>query len=71
MPLTNSNQTPVILLQIVEKEDLLPIIECSPPSFDLEEEVAPLVVEERLPSTPEDPSPTLIVAEVLRNLELK
>lgn len=38
------------------------------PSVDLEEDVDPIVVEEALPGTPDDPSPTLKITNVLCSL---
>lgn len=56
------------LLQILEKETPLPVIEYTP-SFEPKKEVPPLAVEDDLPGTLEDRSLTLVVVEVLGNLE--
>lgn len=44
------------------------MVQHSPPLLDLEEEVTPLLAEEARPRTLEDPSPTLIITDMLGDL---
>lgn len=47
------------------------MVQHPPPPLDVEEEVTPLVAEEARPSTPEDPSPTLMIMDAVGDLTPK